>query len=316
LEIIGVERKITSGNRRILIVDDNIQIHEDFKKIFSAPIHSDPELDNLEKEMFGPPTSPPKKEPDTFELSTAEQGQEGARMVRSARTSGRPYALAFVDMRMPPGWDGVQTIEQMWKHDPDLEIVICTAYSDRSWRELSETLKRPEQFLVLKKPFDSIEAKQLAASLCQKWEFSRINRCRLEDLQSTVIERTTSLDLISGQNRRILEWVGQPILAIDGNGTINLANQSAAEVLGYSVEDLNGKSFHETVHPNQSCADQCRWRNFPCGPNASEAPSGHLIEDFFCREDGTQIGVEIVYQEARDSNGTMNGAVIMFCGKI
>jgi PAS domain S-box-containing protein len=224
--------------------------------------------------------------------------------------------MAFVDMRMPPGWDGLQTIEQMWKHDPYLEVVICTAYSDRSWREISDILDRPEQLLILKKPFDSIEAKQLAASLSQKWEFSRQSRCRVEELRTTVIERTTALDLISDQSRRILEWVGQPILAIDRNGNINLANQAAAEILDYEVEDLNGKPFHETIHPTHSHIEECRWSELSKGAPLSNIESGDVIDDVFARGDGSQIEVELVFNEARDPNGTINGAVVMFCGKI
>jgi PAS domain S-box-containing protein len=311
-----VKSQETIGNRRILVVDDNIQIHEDFRKILTHTAESEDEFNELERDIFGTANSSSAEPLQTFELDTADQGQQGARMVRAAHASGKPYAMAFVDMRMPPGWDGLQTIEQMWKHDPYLEVVICTAYSDRSWREISDILDRPEQLLVLKKPFDSIEAKQLAASLTQKWEFSRLSRCRVEELRGTVIERTSALDLISGQSRHILEWVGQPILAIDRNGNINLANQAAAEVLGYSIGDLNGEPFHETIHPSHSNIEECCWSELSSGGALSNTQSGGVVDDVFCRGDGSWIEVELAFNESHDSSGAMNGAVVMFCGKL
>jgi len=68
-----------------------------------------------------------------FEIDSAFQGQEGLAKVQHALNEGRPYAMAFVDVRMPPGWDGIETISRIWKMYPELQVVICTAYSDYSW---------------------------------------------------------------------------------------------------------------------------------------------------------------------------------------
>ena len=86
--------------------------------------------------------------------------------------AGRPYTVAFVDVRMPPGWDGVETIKRIWQTCPELQIVICTAYSDYSWKAIIEHLGETQNLVILKKPFDSIEALELAHALAKKWELN------------------------------------------------------------------------------------------------------------------------------------------------
>src|SRR5215213_5005060 len=127
-------QKRVAANNRILIIDDNPAIHEDFAKVLIARPAQD-QLAEAEAVLFGddrPADAAPAVE---FELASAYQGEEGLRMVEEAVAAGRPYAMAFVDVRMPPGWDGVETITRLWHIAPDLQIVICTAYSDYSWEE-------------------------------------------------------------------------------------------------------------------------------------------------------------------------------------
>jgi CheY-like chemotaxis protein len=152
---------------RILIIDDNPAIHEDFKKILIGDAPPPQELALLGAALFGDSTEP-KSGGAQFELDSAFQGEEGWRMVKSAVAEGRPYSVAFVDMRMPPGWDGLFTIQRLWEVDPCLQIVICTAYSDHSWDEITKTLGGTDRLLILKKPFDAIEILQLATSLGEK----------------------------------------------------------------------------------------------------------------------------------------------------
>jgi CheY-like chemotaxis protein len=125
-------------NRRVLVIDDNPSIHEDFRKILSPATASTAALAATEAEVFGP--SPDAVEQTQFVVDSAYQGQEGVLLVRKALAAGRPYAMAFVDVRMPPGWDGVETTQHMWAIDPDIQIVLCTAYSDYSWGEMFERL--------------------------------------------------------------------------------------------------------------------------------------------------------------------------------
>jgi len=107
-------------------------------------------------------------------MESAYQGEEALAKVLHAQQLGRPYAVAFVDMRMPPGWDGVETITRLWVADPDLQVVICTAYSDYSWEEILRQLGKRNSLAVLKKPFDNIEVAQLCETLTRKWSLNHL----------------------------------------------------------------------------------------------------------------------------------------------
>jgi len=181
----------TFENRRILIVDDNAAIHGDFRKILGAAGASTASaaLTASEDALFGDdepapaaaPTSNAVLEAPSYDLSFALQGQEAFAAVRTAREEGLPFAVAFVDMRMPPGWDGVETILHLWEVEPDLQVVVCTAFSDHSWQDMVAKLGRTDRLLILKKPFDAVEVAQLASALTQKWNTLMGERAHLED---------------------------------------------------------------------------------------------------------------------------------------
>src|SRR5689334_1520410 len=119
------------ANRRILIVDDNPAIHEDFRKILTFETIDSSEFKESKAFLFD--ESQPSETPVSYQIDSAFQGEEGYAMVRKSAESRTFYAMAFVDLRMPPGWNGIQTILRMWEICPQLEVVICTAYSDYSW---------------------------------------------------------------------------------------------------------------------------------------------------------------------------------------
>jgi CheY-like chemotaxis protein len=159
-------------NRRVLVVDDNPTIHDDFRKILSRPARGDDRLEDLETTLFL--TDVPPDDHEGFKMESAFQGEEALAKVVHAQQSGRPYAVAFVDMRMPPGWDGVETITRLWAAAPDLQVVICTAYSDYSWEEILRQLGKRNSLAVLKKPFDNIEVVQLCETLTRKWTLNHL----------------------------------------------------------------------------------------------------------------------------------------------
>ena len=177
---------MTTDNRRILVIDDNVSIHEDFRKILEPPKDSGA-LDHARAALFGEAPSLPSQV--HYELAFASQGREGCGMVHSVYGKGQPYALAFVDMRMPPGWDGLETIENLWYVDPDLEIVICTAYSDHPWDDVSRRVGNTDKLLILMKPFNSIEVVQLAHSLTKKWNLARSVKQQIQRLESSAGQR-------------------------------------------------------------------------------------------------------------------------------
>ena len=169
-------------NLRILVIDDNPVIHEDFRKILAATTASD-ELEQAGASLFD--EEPVAVHGEPFDLSFADQGERGFHMVEQSVVAGKPYALAFVDMRMPPGWDGVETIEHIWKVDPEIQVVICTAFSDHPWRRITARLGQTDRLLILRKPFDAIEVEQLASSLTRKWNLAQEICSKLKELMIT-----------------------------------------------------------------------------------------------------------------------------------
>jgi signal transduction histidine kinase len=179
-------------NRRILLVDDNTAIHDDFRKILTNGFRPQPGFEAAEAALFGRPE--PRGEALNFELESAHQGQEALEKVKQALADDRPYAMAFVDVRMPPGWDGIETVGHLWKAQPELQVVICTAFSDYSWEGMARKLGSPDNLVLLKKPFDNVEVLQLAHAFTRKWELNRQAQLKLEELAEMVARRTCELE--------------------------------------------------------------------------------------------------------------------------
>src|SRR5207237_79738 len=158
-------------------------------------------------------------------VDSAMQGQEGFEKVKEARRSGAPYALAFLDMRMPPGWDGLETLEHMFKEDPEIQVVVCTAYSDYSWEQITQRIGKNDRVLILKKPFDRIQVCQLATALTEKWQLKRQSQLKLDELEKMVHERTRELkhqamhDRLTGLPNRanLNEKLGAALAKAGGN---------------------------------------------------------------------------------------------------
>lgn len=184
---------LTHG-RRILLIDDNAAIHQDLRKIFGRRLTPATAFSAVEATLFAQSDKQPVRA--AFHLDSAYQGREGVELVSRALQAKRPYALAFVDVRMPPGWDGMETIQRLWEVDPDVQIVICTAYSDYSWEDTLAKLGRTDRFLILKKPFDTIEVLQLAEALTEKWRLARDEQRRLAELEERIREHSRDLEAI------------------------------------------------------------------------------------------------------------------------
>jgi len=187
-------------NDRILIIDDNPAIHDDIRKILGDAEQPSDGLAESKALLFGEEYFPSAQK--AFAIDSAYQGQEGLLMVRQAEQEGRPFAMAFVDVRMPPGWDGVETVSRIWQAYPHLQVVICTAYSDYVWSEMIQRPGQPNNLLFLKKPFDNIEVLQLAHTLTEKWAVHHDLTCRLQNLERLLRERTAELQLTNEQLRQ------------------------------------------------------------------------------------------------------------------
>src|SRR5215469_1984525 len=182
---------VLDDNRRLLIVDDNADIHADYRRVLTDN-HTIDSLVAAEADLFGEAPAAVGHAPP-FELHHASQGEEAFELLCRETRQGRPFALAFVDMRMPPGWDGLTTIKRLWEADPRLQVVLCSAYSDHSWFEICEALSPKDRLLILKKPFDAIEVRQLAASLVTKWNLRRAADRSQRELERAVELRTQQL---------------------------------------------------------------------------------------------------------------------------
>jgi signal transduction histidine kinase len=178
-------------NHRILVIDDNQAIHGDFRKILAPSTTSADILDDAEAALFGDAPAPIKL--PEFQIDSAYQGQEGFALIEKSLTENHPYAMAFVDVRMPPGWDGVETTQKIWEKYPHLQVVICTAYSDYSWDEMLKKFGYSDRLVILKKPFDNIEVLQLAISMTEKWRLYHQAKLHLNEMEAMVRERTIEL---------------------------------------------------------------------------------------------------------------------------
>ncbi len=291
-------------NIRILIVDDNQAIHTDFRKILCADHGS--ELKDMEAALFGLSAANPRP---AYEIDSGYQGQEGVALVEKAREEGRPYALAFVDVRMPPGWDGVETTSRIWKVCPDTQIVLCTAYSDYSWDEMISKLGYSDHLVILKKPFDSVEVLQLASALTEKYRLALEARSKVNQLETKVKQRTKVLQK-TNENLQTQIWERQratealresekryqllfrknplPMWVFDLKSLAFLAvNEAALQGYGYSQEEM----LSMTVKDLDCAEDRATLLERLSEPNVRR-PSNGLVTKHR-KKDGSIITVEI-----------------------
>jgi len=232
-------------NQRILVIDDNKAIHEDFRKILCTS-KSAAKLGDLESTLFEEGGA--RSHEKGFEMESADQGKAGWELVKRAVQEERPFAVAFVDMRMPPGWDGVETIEHIWRTDPDMQIVICTAYFDHAWEDVIRRLGNMEKLLILRKPFDNIEVQQLATALSKKWDLAQEGRELLTELEHRVRLRTSQL------------W--------EKNEELVRSNQELQQFAQIASHDLQ-----EPLRKIQTFGDRLRTK---CGDNLDEVGKDYL----------------------------------------
>lgn len=249
----------TNDEFRIIIIDDNPEIHHDFIKILTNSPSSS--LNSLKQQIFSQ-----NKDQITlpqFQIDTASQGKEGYERIAEAIKQGKPYALAFVDIRMPPGWDGIETIKHIWELDKTIQIVICTAYSDYSWEETIAQLGKSDNLLILKKPFDFIAVRQLASALTKKWQLFQESKQYTASLEQRIQERTETIQQSLSRLRATLESSTDGILVIDNNNNVVDFNKKFFSMWGIPERLEKEKSFdlfinyfkNELLSPNDFLAD-------------------------------------------------------------
>jgi PAS domain S-box-containing protein len=224
--------KPTQPLNRILVIDDNPAIYEDFCKVLCPSTAPAKELVDLAASIFGDQQKTPA--PAEYQIDFALRGQEGVEKVKAANAEGWPYVIAFVDMRMPNGWGGLETIKNLWLADPQLQIVLCTAYSDYSWDEIRAQLSKRDRFLILKKPFDNIEVQQMVETL--------VNRQAAEQ-QLRLLEAC-----ISQADDVVIVTDVRP--KTDGGPRIVYVNDIFTAKTGYTKEFAIGKTMDILFGPN------------------------------------------------------------------
>jgi len=242
---------------RILVIDDQQSNLESFAALLesaqSRSAADAAELDDLETALRGGASGsgrlaavPMTGRDARYDVRYALQGADGLRECAAATAAGAPFAVAFVDIHMPPGMDGVETVAALWQDQPNLEVVLCTAYSSYSWHEILAKLPHRDQLVILRKPFDPIEVRQLAACLSEKWRRGCNLARRMEELEARVaseVARRLQDELARSQK---FEALGR--LAADIAHEINTPAQyiqTNLEFIGEAFADLPGTDAGE-----------------------------------------------------------------------
>jgi len=304
---------------RILVIDDNSDIHKDFKTILLEE-QANTKLDSLGVELFGH-TNRKCTPKSKYELDFASQGKEGHEKIKQALSENRPYELAFVDMRMPPGWDGLETIEHIWKTDPNIQVVICTAYSDHSWEDITRCLGRSQNLLILKKPFDNTEVAQLTIALTEKWTLAKQASMKMNQLEQMVKERTHELEkaneqlqqeiakhkrteeaLVQNENllQTIISTTSEAMITIGDDGLITLFNPAAEEMFDRKKEETLGQPI-DCLMPEQYRQQHSQYIKSYFATGKPDGIIGSTVELPALRSDGN-----IFLMETSLSAGTLN----------
>jgi len=250
-------------DKRILVVDENPAVHKDFYKAFCIK-NDNVKLMEIERVLF------PDKIKQTsvaqavsYLIDSAYQGEQALKLVQQAVESQHPYTMAFIDLYPTSGWDGITTIQRIWEVDPDFQVVMCTAYADYSWQELARKLQRSDNFLILNKPFDVSEIRQLVLYLSKKGEIKNQIQEQIYELEAKVVHQTTH-DSLTGLGNRLLlidcvrqaiekakqhaQFFGVLLVALDNLKEINT-------VFGYALGDALLKIIAEKLKNNNLKVD-------------------------------------------------------------
>lgn len=193
-------------NNRILIVDDQEDLREQLGRLLVSsgqPNKTSTLVQSMRERLMGieeDKQNPAPKIVPQYDIDTAGQGEEAFEMVQAALDNNAPYAVMFTDMRMPPGWDGLQTAKKVREIDKNIEIVIMTAYADHTQSTIAAEVGMPEKLLYIKKPFQTEEIFQLAMSLTAKWSGENLERMRRAWLEKTLVCMRTARHYDEGDN--------------------------------------------------------------------------------------------------------------------
>jgi PAS domain S-box-containing protein len=277
------------GNDRVLVIDDDPEIQSAYRLVLSPePEHRNVSRNKLVQLLPRDRTAEPPAAP-RFEIGIAGQGLEGVDLVTIALGKNQPFAVAFIDIRMPPGFDGMETAARIRRIDPDIEIVVVTAFSDRSRDEIVQAVGRPEKLLFLRKPFDPEELLQMALSLTAKWNLARQAK-----------ENEAALAKSEARFRALVETTSDWVWETDADGRFTYCSPLCETIYGYRPHELVGQTLFELLmHPEEIANGRALFNH--C---VEEIKGFHNIERRSLTKDGKIIHIEfsgmpVVTEEGR-----------------
>jgi diguanylate cyclase (GGDEF)-like protein len=189
---------------RILIIDDEAAMHDSYAQSFRPRSDARVGLDAMATELFGSDAAPAPDACAHFELTHALQGLEGVAAVQASLADKAPFAVAFIDVRMPPGIDGKETARRIRALDPDINLVIVTGYSDHAPLDISRAAGPADKIFYIAKPFEVAEVVQTATALCHRWQVDRELAATREALAAQIrLLEDQALELAASESRAV-----------------------------------------------------------------------------------------------------------------
>lgn len=283
---------MTNTNRKILIIDDDQDIWQAYNSILKYErVFPGNATRRIAALLDAEDQSKGGNDP-AFSLSYASQGQEGYALIEQAVTTKDQFSVAFIDIRMPPGWDGMETAAKIRQIDPEIEIVIVTAYNDRSREEIVKAVGSPSKLLFLRKPFDPEELYQMALSLSEKWLLHRRES-----------KAKIALSDSEAKYRALVETTPDFVWAMDTNGRYTYCSPVCNQIYKFSPEELLNQPFYRALMSghdasfNQEFFERCVQEKIPFQNN-----------ERLCRQkDGTEVRIESSGQPVFDEHGSVIG---------
>jgi len=263
-----------NDNARILIVDDEQYILDLFDEIISPNTFKNAEklgLSDLEFKLFG--NKKADKTLGNYELVKCQQGEDAIQEIERSLDEDNPFAIIFLDVRMPPGMNGISTAEKIRELDQDVEIVLITGYSDLEPRDFTSRIAPAHKLLYIQKPFHPQEIQQFIFALSAKWHLEKQLWELQSELQEQVHERTMEYinmneklqsdisDFKKTQNQLqasmalsqlITDNMTEMVAICNLEGKYQYISSSYRKVLGYYPENLLGKTILSIIHPEDA----------------------------------------------------------------
>ncbi len=279
------------NNKRIIVIDDDPEIRQVYQEILAPDPNQFTTRHQMSLLLNKDYTTEINSEL-VFDLNFASNGQDGFALVERAIKDNTPYALAFIDIRMPPGWDGMETAAKIRQIDKHIELAIVTAYSDRSREEIVQAVGAPEKLLFFRKPFDPEEIIQLALSLTTKWSLARKEERQRQELE-----------ISENRFRSLAETTSDWIWETDKEGNCIYCSPACEKIFGYQPEELLNRNILDLLtHPDQLV--EFRSFFYRC---IQENRNFTGIQKFSLRKDGQPIYTEVSGVPITDTSAKVLG---------